>query len=58
MSMCTCSHTAPSDAYVLNRNTGMKLKLSQNSAGFANNYDTDSLDVIPALKDVTKFPKR
>lgn len=56
MSMYTSSYIAPSDAYVLNRNTGVKLKLSHNSARFENNYGTDSLDVIPALKDVTQFP--
>lgn len=40
MSTYTCSYAAPSDAYVLNRNTGVKLKLSHNSARFENNYGT------------------
>lgn len=56
MSTCTCSYTAPSDAFVQNRNIGIELKLMQNSASFENNYGTDSLDLIPAFKDVTQFP--
>lgn len=50
MSMDTCSYTAPSDAHVLKRNTGVKIKLSHNLARFENNCGTDSLDLIPTLK--------
>lgn len=56
MSTYTLSYTAPSDAYVLNRNTGIELKLSHNSARFENNHGTDSLELVPALKNVTQFP--